>query len=329
MVPWLLDLLVCPTCAHQPALALTEAEERDGEIVAGTLSCPDCRQSWPIRGGIPRFVAADQDYCDNFGFQWKHWKAVQIDRLSGHDLSERRFMTDSGWAPDWIKDRLILDCGCGAGRFTDVVAQKGGRVVACDLSQAIESCHETTRVHEGRVACIQASLFELPLRRESFDGLFCMGVIQHTPDPAAVMRALPAFLAPGGALAYNFYEADFWPKLQPLKYALRLLTPHLSTSATLKLSETLVRLLFPLSHALSGIPKIRLINHVLPICATHDPRLDREQQFVWTLLDTFDWYGPRYENRQKHRDVGYLLRAGGLDVVECRPGIVNARKAQP
>lgn len=326
MVPWLLDLLGCPHCAKQPSLTLSDAREAGGEIVAGTLSCPSCHSTWPIRDGIPRFVAADSDYCGNFGFQWKHWKAAQIDRLSGHTLSETRFLADSGWDRDWLKDKLILDCGCGAGRFTDVAASLGARVVAVDLSAAVDACYETTRAHDGRVACLQGSLFELPLKRAVFDGLFCMGVIQHTPDPARVMRTLPAFLAPGGRLAYNFYEADFWPKLQPLKYALRLVTPHLSTEANLRLSKALVNALFPLSAWLSRIPKVRIINHFLPICSSHAPSLTREQQYVWTLLDTFDWYGPHYEKRQKHGFVAELVRGLGLEVTAARPGIVTARK---
>lgn len=323
MVPWLLDILVCPSCSHQPGLILSGATEHNGEIASGTLSCPSCGSAWPVSGGIPRFIADNEDYCGNFGFQWQRWKTVQIDRLSGHDLSRRRFLADTGWEGHWLKDRLILDCGCGAGRFTDVAAELGARVVACDLSGAIDACFETTRAHGDRVACIQASLFSLPLRRESIDGLFCMGVIQHTPDPERVMSALPAVLAPGGRLAYNFYEADFWPKLQVIKYSLRLVTPHLSTEATLALSKILVTALFPLSHALAPIPKLRLLNHFLPICSTHHPSLSREQQFTWTLLDTFDWYGPRYEKRQKHGRVAELLRGLGIKVTEVRPGIVN------
>lgn len=316
MPPWLLELLVCPRCAHRPSLV------HDGDA----LSCPECRTSWPIVAGIPRFVAADQDYCGNFGFQWQHWKAVQIDRLAGHRLSETRFLADSGWDRDWLKGKLILDGGCGAGRFTDVAASLGARVVACDLSAAIDACRDTTRAHDDRVACLQASLFELPLRFEAFDAMFCMGVIQHTPDPERVMRTLPAFLKPGGALAYNFYEADFWPKLQVIKYALRLVTPHLPTKATLALSKALVAALFPLSARLAGIRKVRILNHFLPICCTHNPALTREQQYVWTLLDTFDWYGPRYEKRQDHRRVAELLDELGLDVTSARPGIVTATK---
>jgi SAM-dependent methyltransferase len=305
-------------------LRLSEECREGDEIINGLLTCPQCSRTWPVTGGIPRFVPKDQDYCGNFGFQWKNWKTVQIDRLAGHTLSQRRFVADSGW--EKLDGSLVLDGGCGAGRFTDVAAMLGGRVVACDMSEAVDSCYETTRIHGDAVACIQASLFELPLRPQSFDRLFCMGVIQHTPDPTRVMRTLADFIKPGGRLAYNFYEADFWPKLQPVKYALRLITPHLPTSATLALSRALVRLFFPLSLWLSRIPKVRIINHFLPVCSSHDPQLTREQQFAWTYLDTFDWYGPRYEKRQKHRDVATLLSSLGLEVTSARPGIVNARR---
>ncbi|MGE4278578.1 MAG: methyltransferase domain-containing protein [Magnetospirillum sp.] len=324
MRAWLLDLLACPHCPDEQPLSLRIDWAMDEEIIDGRLSCPCCGASWPVRDGVPRFVGSDQDYCGNFGFQWQHWKAVQIDRLAGHSLSETRFLADSGWSPDWIKDKLILDCGCGAGRFTDIAAKHGARVVSVDLSQAVNACRETTMVWDGRVQPIQASLFDLPLRRSVFDGLFCMGVIQHTPKPERLMTLLPGWLKPGGRLAYNFYEADFWPKLQPLKYALRLVTPYLPTDWTLALCQGLVATLFPLSRALSGIRKVRIVNHVLPICSSHDKALNREQQYAWTLLDTFDWYGPRHEIRQDHHKVKALLESQGLKQVQASPGLATA-----
>lgn len=328
MRTWLLDLLVCPHCVGEQALTLTVDWAMDDEIIDGSLECPHCRAKWPVRDGVPRFVGAAQDYCGNFGFQWQHWKGLQIDRLSGHCLSETRFLADSGWEPEWIKDKLILDCGCGAGRFTDIAAKHGARVVSVDLSAAVNACRDNTMVWDGRVQPIQASLFDLPLRKDAFDGIFCMGVIQHTPDPERLMRTLPAQLKPGGRLAYNFYEADFWPKLQGVKYALRLITPHLPTDWTLALCRGLVAGLFPLSRALSGIRKVRIINHFLPICSSHDASLSRDQQYAWTLLDTFDWYGPRHEIRQKHADVALLLQQCGLRNIESRPGLAVAEKPQ-
>lgn len=321
----LFDLLTCPRCRDPRQLGASAETETDGEIVSGRLTCPGCRTDYPIRDGVPRFVEPEDDYCGNFGFQWNTWKTLQIDRLAGHSLSETRFLADSRWSPEWLDGKLILDAGCGAGRFADVAAGFGARVVAVDISSAIDACHETTTVHGNGVACLQASLFNLPLRRGMFDAVYCMGVIQHTPDPVGLMAALPGHLKPGGRLAYNFYEEGVWRRLQVIKYGLRLITPHLSVPTTLALSKFLVAVFFPLTGLLSRVRKLRILNHFLPIAAIHDPALSREQQYAWTLLDTFDWYGARYEKRQDHRRAMALLRDAGLEEVEGRAGLVWGR----
>ena len=326
----LLKLLICPACQADAKLGI-DCAEMDGDIIVfGTLTCSRCGAEYPIENRVPRFVSPNEDYCKNFGFQWQKWRMLQIDRLSGHSISEQRFLADSRWSRDWFPGKLILDAGCGAGRFTDVAAGLGARVIAVDISSAIEACRETTAVHaerpNGGVYCIQASLFDLPLREGIFDGVYCMGVIQHTPDPALLMRTLPIYLKPGGRLAYNFYEEGLWRRLQLIKYGLRLVTPFLSIDATLKLSQTLVSIFFPITRLLSSIPKIRLLNHFIPIAAVHDPQLTKEQQRAWSLLDTFDWYGARFEKRQKHDVVAKILEAAGLNDVSSKAGLAWAKK---
>lgn len=321
----LLDFLACPTCRKERPFEVTGRQVNDaGDVISGTLDCRECRATFDIRDGIPRFVKTAEDYCANFGFQWQEWRTLQIDRLSGHTLSEDRFLADSRWPKDWLAGKLILDAGCGAGRFADVAAGFGATVVAVDLSDAIDACQKTTAVHQGRVHCLQASLLALPLRADLFDAVYCMGVIQHTPDPPAVMRALPTHLKAGGRLAYNFYEEGLWRRLQVVKYLLRLFTPKLSVAANLALSRFLVAALFPLTKILAGIPKIRIVNHFLPIAAVHDPKLPPDKQRAWTLLDTFDWYGARYEKRQHHQAVAGLLSEAGMQAVESLPGLAWA-----
>ena len=324
----LLDLLQCPACGHGD-LALDAASESAGVVDEGTLTCRACARAFPITGGIPRFVAPEDNYCGNFGFQWNRWKAVQVDRLAGHTLSGDRLHGDTAWSPEWLKGKLVLDAGCGAGRFTDVLAADGARVVAMDLSEAVDACHETTRAHGEGVQCLQASLFELPFKPGVFDAVMCMGVIQHTPDPARVMRGLPRLLKPGAPLVYNFYERGQLEWLQFIKYGLRTFTPSLPVGLTLGLSKLMTVLFFPLTLVLSRIPVVRQAIRLIPICATHHEGLTLGQQFTWTLLDTFDWYGPRYELRQDHRQVMGLLADLGLDAVEGREGIVRARAPAP
>jgi len=322
-----LDILACPKCGNGQPLELDVAEQTGDDIITGSLNCPSCQARVPVTNGIPRFAGADAEDFDNFDFQWNKWSAIQIDRLSGHTLSKDRFLADSRWDPDWLRDKWILDAGCGAGRFADVAAGLGANVVACDLSGAIDACRRTTKDHDGRVTCIQASIYDLPLRAGVFDAVYCFGVIQHTPDPARTITTLPRFLKEGGFLALNFYERDWRARVQLVKYALRAVTRRLSTRRNLAVSRALVAVFFPLTAFLSRIRIIRQINHFMPIAGYHPPSLTREQQKTWTLLDTFDWYGPKYEIRQNHLEVADLVRKSGLTGIESRPGLVWARKA--
>ncbi len=319
-----LEFLVCPACGGDAPLSADDAGGDD--IETGALRCERCFTAYPVRDGIPRFVGDDGRDYDNFAFQWRQWRTVQIDRLGHHDLSERRFFADTRWTPDWLRGRLILDAGCGAGRFADIAALNGATVIACDISDAIDAAGLTLRDHGKRVACLQASIHDLPFKRGAFDGIYCFGVIQHTPDPARTMTVLPPFLKPGGRLVYNFYERGLSPRLQVVKYALRLITPHLPWRATLALSRVLVGVFFPLTRMLSRIRYVRFVNHFMPIAATHPAELTREQQYRWTLLDTFDWYGPRHERRQDHRKVTALLDDAGLVDVAGAPGLAWARR---
>src|SRR5262249_23888637 len=332
MKAWLIDLLECPSCRGADPLKL-EADERDGEeIVSGGLVCPSCRQRHAVVRGIPRFVASKDNYAQAFGWQWNRWRTLQIDRLSHHHLSEKRFIADSRWDPAWIKGKLILDAGCGAGRFTDVAAQLGARVVACDLSSAIDACRANCAEPEGLspirgdVAHVQANLLDLPLRVGVFDAGFCMGVIQHTPDPAKVMRALPRLLNAGGRLAYNFYEQNVLRNFEVIKYALRRITPNWPEPRLLALCKAIVAVLFPVTFVMSRIPIVRVMMRFVPICATHNAELTMRQQYQWTLLDTFDWFNPRYEICQDHREVAKLLNEIGLSEVGSAPGLAWATK---
>ena len=324
----LLPILECPACRSARLLKLSVERRSGDDIEEGSLTCGDCAAAFPIRGGVPRFVDADAAYFRNFGFQWQRWKDIQIDSLAGHGLSERRFLADSQWSPEWLKGKLILDAGCGAGRFADVAAALGARVVACDISEAIDAARDVTRRHGENAACLQASIYALPFREGAFDAVYCMGVIQHTPDPEAAMRAMPRVLKPGGRLVYNFYEKGWRSRTQVLKHLLRAITPHLPIGWTLGLAKALVAVFFPMARILGGIPIVRQINHFLPICAVVDPALNGDQQRTWTLLDTFDWYGPRYEKRQDHRRVRALLADLRLASVDAAPGLAWARKPE-
>tara|TARA_Y100001970_G_scaffold269322_1_gene361635 strand:+ start:13701 stop:14705 length:1005 start_codon:yes stop_codon:yes gene_type:complete len=323
---WLFDILICPHCPNDSPLRV-EAGDWDGDrLENGTLACPACGEKWPIRDGIPRFVPEEKDYAGGFGFQWKRWRHTQIDRLNGTNLTEYRMLTDTGWNRDFIAGKLVFDGGAGAGRFSDVLATMGARVVALDMSIAIDACRDTTRVHGNSVQCVQASLYAIPLRSSAFDAVHCAGVIQHTPDPEKTMRAMPRLLKPHAPLGYNFYEMTLSRRLQIVRAALRLITPYIPQGVLLKLCLTMVIVLFPITRVISRIRFLRYGIRFLPICASHQPELCRNQQLEWTLLDTFDWYNPRYDQPQRHVRVAEILAEEGLEDIESGPGIARGRR---
>jgi uncharacterized protein YbaR (Trm112 family) len=52
----LMEILVCPVCKGE--LKLTVAEEKDDEIITGSLYCDRCRVKYPIAGRIPNLMPA-------------------------------------------------------------------------------------------------------------------------------------------------------------------------------------------------------------------------------------------------------------------------------
>src|SRR2546426_11683094 len=127
---------VCPECKAD----LTPGVERSegNEIMQGSLSCVACPATYPIRDGVPRFVA-DDSYASSFGRQWNWFRTVQLDSLNGTKESENTLGDTTGWQDADYQGRLVLDAGAGAGRFAEIVANKGGEVVGVDLSRAIDA----------------------------------------------------------------------------------------------------------------------------------------------------------------------------------------------
>lgn len=318
--------LACPACGG----GLQKDEGGEAKLI-----CAACGESFPIVDGIPRFVGAADDYAKNFGVQWQKFRTVQVDRLAGHALSASRFFADTGWPPDSLKGKVILDAGCGAGRFTDVMAEAGATVIACDLSSAVLACRanadDPTDATPGRgdVAVLQADLLRLPLRERAFDAVHCAGVIQHTADPAAVMRALTRYVKPGGRLFFNFYEVDPLSRYQVIKYLLRRWTPGWPVRCLHVFCEILCALFFVPSLIMAKIPVVRFFNRFLPICSVHPAGVGIGMQYTMTLLDTIDWYGPLYEQRQNHEEVATLLRDAGMAEVRSEPGLAWATGPGP
>jgi SAM-dependent methyltransferase len=301
MQPRLLEVLACPTCRQRLACSADETDAT-GDILSGTLTCGGCAAAFPISNGIPRFVPT-ANYALSFGYQWNRFRREQLDSLNGIRQSERRFHTETGWDAGWLASKWILDAGCGAGRFLDVASRASCDVVGVDISDAVDAARENLR-DRSNVHLVQASLYGLPFRPGVFDGCYCIGVIQHTPDPLRAVRALPGVLRPEGRLAVTIYERRRH-SLSNGKYLARRVTRGLDPRLLLACIRGVMPLAFPLTEILFRVPRLgRLFQFLIPVANyVRDPELTLRQRYQWAILDTFDMLSPRYDQPQREADV--------------------------
>ena len=173
----LADLLVCPDCTASLELEIRARDQE--EILAGLLRCGRCRCDFPIQEGIPRFVPSDA-YAASFSFEWKKWQRTQFDTES-QKRSESTFVVSTGKRPQELAGKLVLDVGCGSGRFMDVLARAGAEIVGLDLSLAVEVARQNLGCRPN-CHLVQADALSPPFRPGTFDFAYSIGALHHTSD---------------------------------------------------------------------------------------------------------------------------------------------------
>jgi len=125
--------------------------------------------------------------------------------LPGHAIgydgsrpSHSNFRQRTGFTPEELAGKLILDVGCGMGRFAEVARSWGAYVIGIDLRRAGEAAQENLRDREAVFS--QAHVFHLPFVPESFDYVDSIGVLHHTPNCEQAFKVLPGLLKPAVAL---------------------------------------------------------------------------------------------------------------------------------
>jgi 2-polyprenyl-3-methyl-5-hydroxy-6-metoxy-1,4-benzoquinol methylase len=293
-----LPLLACPHC--QSDLRLGSAEDADAVVMSGELVCPN-GHSFPIQGGIARFVESEW-YAENFGFEWNVHNLTQLDSETSSE-SEETFIEKTGFTKQDLEGKLVLDVGCGMGRFSDVVSRWGATVVGIDLTSAVDAANANIGARPN-VHLAQANVFELPFREKTFDYVFSIGVLHHTPNTKDAFDQLPNLLKPGGRIAIWLYStrmlrwcwtSDFY----------RIFTTRLPRETLHKLSgvaNPMYRLrtwLKPRNEFLENLAFL-----LLPTRMHESPD--------WRVLDTFDWYSPKYQWKHSDAEVREWYLAHGL-----------------
>jgi ubiquinone/menaquinone biosynthesis C-methylase UbiE/uncharacterized protein YbaR (Trm112 family) len=318
-----LPFLMCPDCHHDLCVAAVDERDED-QIVTGSLSCSDCHKSFPILRGIPRFVPLS-NYADGFDFQWNKHALTQHDSHSGSTVSEDRFFKETRWPRD-LKGETILEVGCGSGRFTAQAISTGAMVVATDLSGAVDANYRVHQ-HVDKLLLVQSDIYHMPFRLEAYDKVFCIGVLQHTPNVKKSFMTLPRYLKPGGSLVTDVYDKrdgllGFVEIFYRTYYWLRPITRRMPTQLLYRMVSTYIRLMWPLAKLINRIPVVgRKLNRMLLII-DYRGRYDLSEEMLqeWSILDTFDTLSPAYDQRQTIDTFQGWFEEARLDQVDVHYG---------
>ena len=137
---------------------------------------------------LPYETHLRNNYANSFGFQCGKWPRVQFESdnigkpMEGH--TRKMFDTITANSIKHVKkDDVILDIGCGAGRFIDVVRMKcDNPIIGIDYSNSVEIAYNNFILDE-KICIVQADALKLPFSADTFQGSFSIGVLHHTPDP--------------------------------------------------------------------------------------------------------------------------------------------------
>jgi SAM-dependent methyltransferase len=272
---------------------------------------------FPVVDDIPVFVPRE-NYTASFGFQWNRFVKTQVDDGRRRESSQR-FWAETGWNPTDLAEKRILEVGSGAGRFTAVVLRESQATLASvDYSEAVRANLENNGkfVAQDRLYLAQASIYDLPFADDYFDKVFCLGVLQHTPDFKRSVHALYEKTKPGGELVVDFYPIKGWWTKLHAKYIFRPLTKRLGHKSLLKCIEAMAPTMIG---AFKTLHKFRLgaLARFLPVV---DMRVmitsgysDMELK-ERVVLDTFDMFSPEFDDPQRIETVAGWLRDAGATV---------------
>jgi SAM-dependent methyltransferase len=313
-------LLRCPLCRSPlQAKAFVEGE---GELIDGLVRCR-CGGEWPVVGGVARIIedplrehpefAARYNLKppggaapvfartrESFGRQWTTYDVYRARE------DEATFRTKTGFSPELARGKRVLDAGCGSGRYAAVAAAWGAaEVVAFDLGRGVERAFSLNR-DKPNVHFMQANIFSLPLAERSFDFIYSIGVLHHTPDTRRAFRRLLPLLAPGGRISIWLYKKRD-PLYEAVNTILRGFTKRMDHADLARWA----RLAVPLGGFKRWAFERRwtaILSKLIPTVSTHpDPAI--------RVCDTFDWYSPQFQWHHTDEEVERWFREAGLEEV--------------
>lgn len=231
-----LSFFFCLACKADLLLKVFEPEgsaptKNVKDVKEGVLFCPSCKTFYPISENIPFLL--DSGYYAYFDiqsflskwrskFDFENYKLLnrktvpeKLKQLNFYNTDAESYddlVVDStfwkacdwnslhGWVEELPKDSIVLDMGCGSGRCSIPLAQKGRHVFATDISIGMlrKAIAKTRDAGVGNITYFLADAEDLPVKPGLFSTVVSYGMLHHASDPVAIIKNVKRLLRPGG-----------------------------------------------------------------------------------------------------------------------------------
>ncbi|PIE65086.1 MAG: SAM-dependent methyltransferase [Desulfobacterales bacterium] len=275
------------------------------------------------------YSPAQEQTKQTFAFKWKKRDTYESNVVS--DLTKKwlqeRYALPGITFEDLIKNKTILDAGCGSGvssllLFGDFLNQC--RYIGVDISDAIEVALERFTEKKIKGEFLQADLLNIPEEFGSFDIIFSEGVLHHTDSTEKAIRTLAKRIREGGYFMFYVYN-----KKGPLReFTDDFIRDRLSTLNDEEAWEELVSL-SKLGKSLGELNVEINIEEPVGLLGIPAGKINLQRLFYWHIFKcfyrpewgieemnhvNFDWYRPQNCHRQTPEEVKSWVEASGLKI---------------
>ena len=148
-------------------------------------------------------VNADPSELQKFSDLAHRWWDPNSEFRPLHEINPLRLEWINARAP--LAGKRVLDIGCGGGILAESMAKKGANVTGIDLSEKALKVADLHSLETGIAVRYELIAAEDMAAREpaGFDVVTCMEMLEHVPDPAAIVKACATLVKPGGQVFFS------------------------------------------------------------------------------------------------------------------------------
>lgn len=261
----------------------------------------------------------DRDTVAGFGFEWERFDQSGLAASERDDLFGQYFERFPWEAlPPHAEG---FDLGCGSGRWAACVAPRVGRLHCIDASGRALSVAKRNLASLPNCVFHESSVENIPLKPDSMDFGYSLGVLHHVPDTAAGIRSCVSCLKKGAPfLVYLYYAFDNRPLwfrlLWNISDILRRVLSRCPHAVRYALSQGIAALVYlPLARAARLAEKAGIEVSRFPLSYY------RGLSFYTMRTDALDRFGTKVEQRFTARQIRDMMSEAGLEKITLRDGV--------